>query len=599
MDDAKSVTATFLPNRTLSVTKSGNGVGTVTSLPVGINCGADCTETYTPGTLVTLTAAAGVNSAFVGWSGACSGTGTCTLTMDKAESVDAQFNITNELSVTVIGTGTVTSSPPGIACTDAAGGVNCAEVYALNTKVTLTATAGVNSVFVGWGGGLCSGTTPTCEVLISGAQNLTAYFAALLSVTVIKNETGSGTGTVISSPGGINCGADCQQSYAQDTVVTLTATAQPGSTFGGWSGSCTGTETICQVLVTAAKTVTASFTGPPLLTVSKSGTGAGQVTSNPAGINCGTDCTESYPEDTPVELTAMPDGGSTFAGWSGACTNATGTCKVTMSANRNITASFITSLPELVIPTLISPSPKTDTNPVGVNGQRNVSFALTVKNEGAKAAGAFQVGLYFTLDDSVDPALDLNAGKVCSFTSLAVGATASCSGNIVLPAGLPAADGYYLGAYADPQGNIKELRKDNNAAVTNTVNGVPTAKTFTVYQLTTVINRPGNGTVYSQPSGIACSVNTNCQIPLLAGDSVTLTATPATGFVFAGWSGACTGADVCNLIMSANRNVTANFSAKKAQTIGLYNPAVARFYLRNSNSAGASNITFSYGPANQ
>jgi uncharacterized repeat protein (TIGR02543 family) len=601
MDDAKSVTATFLPNRTLSVTKSGNGTGTVTSSPAGINCGADCTEVYAPGTSVALTAAAGVNATFVGWSGACTGTGVCTVTMDAAESVDAQFNITNELSVVVQAatgsSGAVSSIPGGIDCSDAGLGSNCSEVYALNTMVTLTAAAGSNSAFVGWGG-LCSGTIPTCVVSINGAQNLTAYFAPLLSVTVIKS--GAGSGTVSSSPVGIDCGADCQQSYAQNTLVTLTATAQLGSTFGGWSGSCAGTETTCQVLVNAAKTVTADFIVSPQsfsLTAVKNGDGTGTVTSTPNGITCGAVCQASYAEDTVVSLTTTPGAGSAFEGWGGAClgTETGDPCKVTMTANQSVTARFTKidpNLPDLVIPTLTSPG-------LSANGQRNVSFALTVKNQGAKVTGAFQVGLYFTLDDSVDPALDLNAGKVCSFTSLAVGATASCSGNIVLPAGLPAAGGYYLGAYADPQGNIKELSKDNNAAVTNTVNGVPTPKTFTVYQLTTVINRPGNGTVYSQPSGIACSVNTNCQIPLLAGDSVTLTATPATGFVFAGWSGACTGADVCNLIMSANRNVTANFSAKKAQTIGLYNPAVARFYLRNSNSAGASNITFSYGPANQ
>ena len=56
MDAAKSVTATFTLNAyTLTVAKAGTGSGTVTSSPAGINCGADCSEPYNSGTVVTLT----------------------------------------------------------------------------------------------------------------------------------------------------------------------------------------------------------------------------------------------------------------------------------------------------------------------------------------------------------------------------------------------------------------------------------------------------------------------------------------------------------------------------------------------------------------
>ncbi len=78
------------------------------------------------------------------------------------------------------------------------------------------------------------------------------------------------------------------------------------------------------------------------LTVSKSGTGSGTVTSSPAGISCGADCAESYASGTTVTLTATAAAGSTFAGWSGAC-GGTGTCTATMSQARNVTATFNTS----------------------------------------------------------------------------------------------------------------------------------------------------------------------------------------------------------------------------------------------------------------
>ena len=71
------------------------------------------------------------------------------------------------------------------------------------------------------------------------------------------------------------------------------------------------------------------WAGPPsLLTVTPAGTGAGVVSSSPAGISCGADCTESYASGTVVTLTASAEAGSEFAGWSGACTGTAVTCQV-------------------------------------------------------------------------------------------------------------------------------------------------------------------------------------------------------------------------------------------------------------------------------
>lgn len=77
-----------------------------------------------------------------------------------------------------------------------------------------------------------------------------------LNLTVTKSGTGSGT--VLSSPGGINCGSDCTEAFPSGAVVTLTATASAGSWFDGWSGSCVGTEP-CTLSGNANPTVTATF----------------------------------------------------------------------------------------------------------------------------------------------------------------------------------------------------------------------------------------------------------------------------------------------------------------------------------------------------
>ncbi|HSS52085.1 MAG TPA: hypothetical protein VLX28_24345 [Thermoanaerobaculia bacterium] len=76
----------------LSISKAGTGSGTVTSSPAGINCGASCSAVFTTGTAVTLTAAPVSGSTFSGWSGACTGTGSCTVTLDADRSVTATFN---------------------------------------------------------------------------------------------------------------------------------------------------------------------------------------------------------------------------------------------------------------------------------------------------------------------------------------------------------------------------------------------------------------------------------------------------------------------------------------------------------------------------
>jgi lysophospholipase L1-like esterase len=162
-------------------------------------------------------------------------------------------------------------------------------------------------------------------------------------VSLAVARSGAGSGTVTSNPAGINCGTACSTSFPNGTSVTLTATPASGSSFTGWSGACTGTAG-CMVSMTQARSVTAAFSTSNTfpLAITRAGTGTGTVTSNPAGINCGTACTANYSNGASVTLTATPASGSTFAGWSGACTG-TGSCTVSMTQARNATATFNTS----------------------------------------------------------------------------------------------------------------------------------------------------------------------------------------------------------------------------------------------------------------
>ncbi|MCU1352316.1 MAG: hypothetical protein JWM05_1525 [Acidimicrobiales bacterium] len=95
----------------------------------------------------------------------------------------------------------------------------------------------------------------------------------------------------------------------------------------------------------ASVSLAACTASGPTLTVTSAGTGTGVVTSNPAGISCPSTCSKLYALNTPVTLTATPDLGQTFAGWSGSGCAGTGTCSVTMSAARAVTATFSCTVP--------------------------------------------------------------------------------------------------------------------------------------------------------------------------------------------------------------------------------------------------------------
>jgi hypothetical protein len=156
----------------------------------------------------------------------------------------------------------------------------------------------------------------------------------LLEVTV----AGAGAGSVTSSPVGIDCPGDCDESWVLTQNVELAATPDPGSYFVGWSGDCAGAAA-CNFAMSADRAVTATFGLLRTLDVALAGPGGGGVTSVPAGVACPGDCTEAFADGTPVALTAVPGPGSYFAGWSGDCAG-TGPCNLTMSAARSATATF-------------------------------------------------------------------------------------------------------------------------------------------------------------------------------------------------------------------------------------------------------------------
>lgn|GEM_PF-6044170 len=166
------------------------------------------------------------------------------------------------------GTGTVTSGPSGIDC-----GEECSGIYEQGAGVTLAARPAEGSTFVGWSGGGCAGTSPVCQVAMTTNLTVTATFLPQVSLqepsgspntiplpTLTVITTGSGTGTVTSTPIGIDCGGDCSEVHEQSVRVTLAARPAEGSRFAGWSGGgCAGISPVCQVTMTSDLAVAAAF----------------------------------------------------------------------------------------------------------------------------------------------------------------------------------------------------------------------------------------------------------------------------------------------------------------------------------------------------
>jgi hypothetical protein len=256
VNSSRSAIATFTPiTRLLTVDVTpGQGSGSVISDVGAIDCPTTCTDTYTQPTVVTLSATADPGSNFAGWSGAgCSGSGNCVVTMDQAHTVTATFTVPYDLTVQVLGAGSVTSDVGSIDCP--AG--DCDDTFPSDSTVTLTADPDPNRAFAGWSGAGCSG-TGNCVVTMDTAHSVTATFTDITH-TLTVTPSGQGTGVVTSDVGAIACPTTCSDVFAQPTTVTLTATADPDSNFAGWSGAgCSGTEN-CVVTMSQARTITATY----------------------------------------------------------------------------------------------------------------------------------------------------------------------------------------------------------------------------------------------------------------------------------------------------------------------------------------------------
>ncbi|HEX5819890.1 MAG TPA: Ig domain-containing protein [Gemmatimonadales bacterium] len=265
----RSLALTIAPpdGSTLTVTILGAGAtGAVTSAPAGINCtltsgtvGGDCNELYDAGTPVTLTPAPGAGSTFSGWSGACSGTGLCQVTMNQATTVNATFQpIPVNITTTTLPAGTVNAAySQSLAATGGTGTFTWSVAGGtLPAGLTLNAATGV-----------IAGTPTTAATSNFTVQAASGGQSAQRALSIVVNPAvalanfdfgGTYTGTVTYTGG-----ASVNYFFQLNNQIT----ELPAGTPYTWTRTATGA-TAYNITITNASGCTGTLTGQLVVTAS-------------------------------------------------------------------------------------------------------------------------------------------------------------------------------------------------------------------------------------------------------------------------------------------------------------------------------------------
>ena len=309
LDASRILVANFETNTyTLTVVALN---GTVLQVPLQ--------TTYNHGTVVNLTATPNTGFSFTSWTGDATGSENETsVVMNSNKTVTANFTEvvvdTYTLNVTAVN-GTVLK-------------VQNKPAYNSGEIVVLTATPATGYIFTGWTGDATGSQNPL-SVTMDENKDITANFTAIAADTYTLNVTAV-NGTVLK--------VQSKPAYNSGEIVVLTATPATGYTFTGWTGDATGSQNPLSVTMNENKDITANFTAIAADTYTLNVVAFnGSVLKDPDLI--------AYNSGDIVQLTATPNSGYTFTGWSGDATGSQNPLSVTMNDNKNITANFTAQNP--------------------------------------------------------------------------------------------------------------------------------------------------------------------------------------------------------------------------------------------------------------
>ncbi len=427
----------------------------------------------------------------------------------------------------------------------------------------------------------------------------TAAAAAQSTYNVTVQKNGNGSGKVTSAPAGIDCGATCTAVLPKSSEnAVFTATPAAGSRVQRWTGCSDQGATCLFPPGPAAANITVTFEQVLALTVTFAGAGAGSVWID-GRRDCTSTCTiQRLPGDT-VTLTAQPAGGGPFAGWSGEGCSGTGACVVTMTAARNVTATFSPPPPppapqnslQVELGSGLGGGPsggRVTSVPAGVNC---TDFCRTGFTPGASVTLSAVADAGHVFDgwgracSGVNPTCTLSMStdrEVLAFFKKLDTLTIAKSGGSGLVTSSPA--GLDCGAicsakfkrhtpvelFAEPAPGYRfagwsGCAIDFGSRCIQTAEGDATVTANFVVGQVLSVTKSGDGTgwVYDDRSTIWCP--DTCAAGYDPGTVVTLRRLEDPFSEFTGWTGACTGLVVCQVTMDAAKSVTATFDARQHQ----------------------------------
>jgi len=555
---------------------------------------------YKKGTKVTLTATPNTGYRFLKWAGdasSCGSSTTCTITMCSHKNVKAIFVKQYKLTVNIKDKNnpSVTPSCKVEATWDSPypGGDGSADLGNGGSKkidteswVTLTPKTCSGYRFVKWAGDASScGSSTMCSIKMTSDKTVTAVFVKQYDLTVNVNPTGGGT----TSP---SVGT---HKYDEGTVVTVTATPNSNFRFDHWSGDCSGSGS-CSVTMDSDKTVTANFVEQVTLTVSVDPSSSGNYvdvykgSSYIASVSASSSFT--FDKGDSVKLVANPTSDYHFDEWSGVSCSGT-TCTFTINSDTSVTANFV-ELHDLTVEVKdqsgssigckITLNPPNSQYGDGDKETYEDGDSVTATAPSTCTSGGKDYRFYQWEGDcsgsSCSVTMDSDKtvrAKYVEQNDLTV-YVKDIHGTALTSCKVQASwtSSYTGGSGSADLGNGGSKKIDTGSSVTLTpktcsgyrfdhwegdcsgsscsFTSMTSDKTVTAvfvkqYDLTVNVNPTGGGTT-SPSEGTHVYDD---------GTSVTVTATPNTGYRFDHWSGDCTGSGSCSVTMNSDKTVTANF----------------------------------------
>jgi len=383
--------------------------------------------------------------------------------------------------------------------------------------------------------GTCSGgvdTTAYAFDLASGASNSLVFVAA--GMRSKDHVPGAGYTEIVETYSG--SGGSTAGTSLAERLLGSAGTVNVNGTFDGTTDWA----------VVAAE-IRSGGTTPTPVSLSVASSPGGQVSVNPSG--------GSYTPGTSVTLTALPDAGYAFSGWSGALTGATNPTTLLMDADKSVFASF-SAASQYSVTVQPTTGGSVTLSPAGGVYAPGTLVTVTAVPASGYRFGSWSGALSGTSNPTtllVDANKTLSASFVRQYpVSVSTTGTGSVSlspsggvydvGTLVTLTAVPAAGASFLGWSGALSGltNPATLLVDGSKSVTANFTSVYTLSVATKGKGSVILNPPGG----SYPAGTV----------------VTLTAVPGSGFTFRGWSGALTGlTNPATLVMNGNASVTAIF----------------------------------------